>query len=43
MKKEFGGMGFKQLQAFNLAMLGKAGLEINHNSCQIFFKILSLN
>jgi len=34
MRKEYGGMGFRHLYGFNLAMLGKQGwrLETNHDT-----------
>lgn len=40
MKKEFGGMGFKHLHAFNLSMLGKKGWRLVTNQDTMVSKVL---
>ena len=39
MKKEFGGIGFKHIHAFNLAMLGKQGWSLFSNQDTMIFKV----
>jgi hypothetical protein len=39
MRKEFGGMGFRHLHGFNLAMLGKQGWNLLTNQDTIVARI----
>lgn len=40
MNKEFGGIGFRHLYGFNLAMLGKQGWNLTTNPDAIVTKVL---
>lgn len=39
MRKEYGGMGFRHLYGFNLAMLGKQGWKFTSNHDAIVLRV----